>query len=393
MLSGKRIHGFWAAAVLLAAGCATSSSSRDAEPPELPFHVALAPIAVLADRGGGAPPGEDSFEVALDPEQVTAALLETLRNRHFTRVSLLPWPEGFDAAGLAALEPEARQGLWLQGALEGSRYDLLLTGRVTYDPVVRRRSPSGPAFLSAMAWFFTGPFFAFVDDHEYDVRAYLEGTLYDLEALRSSDRSARSGAVRDFLAHFDPVMLDFNQRSEGGKDVVRSVVVPPAYLATATEPIARRLELELADQFASAVALDIRTHADEIVLPRLPARFYLESAGAVARRRPDGSLQISGSIQLENAEDSAADLASWRVTSGGRAWEGAFEIAPRAIEASAAAPTPLPVLSFDLELVLGDTDPEADTVRLIITDDAGRSRSFTLPVAGSSGDPTEIDAR
>lgn len=357
-------------------GCSATST---VERPHLPFHVAIVPVQPVAMPVTGAAAKERSaLALDLDPVHVRDDLAAELRQRCFTRVSMLQLPQGVTADEFQRWPDAQREHYWSESA-RAAGADLILHSEL-------RAARGMKCETNSRCWFniplflLGGPGCYFVDDCSYVGDARLDAWLSNV-----SDAAERGvgAALVSVQSRFDRADLDFLDRA-GSRPFpyVVSLFVPATWLTRSGEHVEKRVASKAAGLLASGVAQAIRTESRRILVAQSVSSFYVDPASRL--ERAGETLHFSGAILLDRGETERID--HWRLETDSGTVEG--ECGPGTPDASASIGSDR-WLRFAVDARLR-ASRETGFGRLTVVS-AGRNpvaRSFTFAVIDAATDGT-----
>ncbi len=323
-LRSRLLRGVSLALAVLVASCVSTTTPKpvelDGRTRQHPFRVAVIPVAqaeyaVDGEAGDGGLLDLQGAATEDGVDLLTKHLHESLQANVFTDVVLLDPP----------VSGETTEAHWVHAARQAGADLLLDVNEVRYGA-----KPESSGLWSSYALYLTGPLELLFADRTYEAKDCVMGvSLYDVNLMedlpeRSNaqrvalpgtqgeeqdgaedagfDRFAESvwtmnqGALlREFRVTPDEISLRYGDRLKGGLGVVsilKSIVVPSAFLSTDSEELRR----ELSDRTALSLATNLSkriVQGDEVYInapsPRL-AKFHMDGEPTVEWR--DGELML-----------------------------------------------------------------------------------------------------
>lgn len=202
------------------AGCASQRVRRA----QLPFHVAVVPVAIEATGNGGADGSAPDLLLAFDSDGMTRRLVGTLQDS-FVAVTPLAAPEGAGDADA-----------WLRQA-RALGADLVVDATLRYDPQLTT-SLNDRFWLNLPLFALGSPATWFVADRSYHCMARLQTQLYDL-ALASSPSVNALDATSHLLRierQVDEASLSLFERGNTGHFLL-SLLVPAGFTGPASASV------------------------------------------------------------------------------------------------------------------------------------------------------------
>ncbi len=290
-----RVPAFRSAWLLALGACATPTVDA-----ELPFHVAVAPVAIAQIDGDANSMARIAltFESAAVSEQIVEAL-----DGSFLRVSALsPLPDskGVDASQRAWIEEARRSGA-----------DLILDATLSYEPVAR--TGLNDWFWSNLALFaFGGPFSWFVEDRSYYFQSRLQGEVHDLTvASREGAFSAASRVVR-IDEQIDELTLNFLDRADWIGPFALSIVVPAGFISSESADVPGELRHWATKELGDALSRALRDRGSDLTRGSF-VKFYPQ--GVEVRQDADERALV-GEFVLEIGDVSELGELRYRIDDG-----------------------------------------------------------------------------
>lgn len=286
---------------LVATSC---SSTRTDESVELPFHVALAPVELVAKRALPAQMPDESVRFVLADGALDERLASSLEQRCFARVTLLE-PQELDESGRVIGNSFVEQARALG-------VEVLAVPRLVFDPVVAGDT-NDRFWLNLPLFLFGGPFCWFVPDRTYVVDATVDVDLHDMEELYSASDQYRSKYREDSLViprtengRFHQVRsvfenADYNFLERAGAGVHHyflSIVWPAGWLACTTDTV----EARVSDAALAGLTERIATNLIEdrhLVVDQNSYLVFVEADALRAQRDGAGNIVVAGRVHMK----------------------------------------------------------------------------------------------
>ncbi len=315
-------------AVIVSSGCSSTPEATRERP--LPFKVALLPIrakeqVILMRQADDGSATTSPFKWAVDGRELEERIIGALKGPVFADAERIDYPPNVSADQFWEEWTEQQRKDWCLAQTRENGADLILRCRAEFRPAADS-STNGNFWPNLLLFLIGGPLPYLLSDRTYSTDATLTTTVYDVFAMTNRDEATlerREAWIVDVESKFKNIDLNFFARAEAD-DYALSIVCPPGWLASETDPAKKSVSSAAAEALAAVLGDSLTSRSRDLLVAFGIADFYFGEEDILVERTPDGTMVVSGSFLLRRGEFSQR-MEGYAVTIGGQRVVGKFE--------------------------------------------------------------------